>query len=61
MTTSDLSKYCWKLVDNSAVFSIVTKHSAVAKRVKGNTFINNCNLCISKKPFIIRNVDDCLA
>ena len=29
-----------------------------AKHVKGNTFINNCNLCLSEKVFIIRNLDD---
>ena len=49
LTPSGLSKYYWKLVDNT--FSI-------AKRVKGNTFINNCNLCLSEKAFIIRNLDD---
>ena len=49
LTPSGLSKYYWKLVDNT--FSI-------AKRVKGNTFINNCNLCLSEKSFIIRNLDD---
>ena len=31
---------------------------SIAKRVKGNTFINNCNLCLSEKVFIIRNLDD---
>ena len=31
---------------------------SIAKRVKGNTFINNCNLCLSEKAFIIRNLDD---
>ena len=31
---------------------------SVAKRVKGNTFINNCNLFLSEKAFIIRNLDD---
>ena len=55
LTASDLSKYYWKLVDNRAVHTI---KSSIAKSVKGNTFINNCNLCLSKKPFIIRNVDD---
>ena len=30
----------------------------IAKHVKGNTFINNCNLCLSEKAFIIRNLDD---
>ena len=30
---------------------------SIAKRVKGNTFINNCNLCLSEKAFIIRNLD----
>ena len=54
LTASDLSKYYRKLVGNNAVFSIVTKDSAVAKCVKGNTFINNCNLCLSKKPFMIK-------
>ena len=24
----------------------------------GDTFINNCNLCLSEKAFIIRNLDD---
>ena len=32
--------------------------SKVAKRVKGNTFINNCNLCISEKVFTIGNLDE---
>ena len=31
---------------------------SIAKRVEGNTFINNCNLCLSEKASIIRNVDD---
>ena len=31
---------------------------SIAKRVKGNTFIKNCNLCLSEKVFIIRNLDD---
>ena len=31
---------------------------SIAKRVKGNAFINNCNLCLSEKAFIIRNLDD---
>ena len=31
---------------------------SIAKRVKGNTFINNGNLCLSEKAFIIRNLDD---
>ena len=30
---------------------------SIAKGVKGNTFINNCNLRISEKAFIIRNLD----
>ena len=29
-----------------------------AKHVKGNTFINNCNLCLSEKALTIRNLDD---
>ena len=47
-------KYYWKLIDNGAV--PIIKFS-IAKRVKGNTFINNCNLCLSEKAFIIRNLD----
>ena len=31
---------------------------SIAKRFKGNTFINNCNLCVNEKAFIIRNLDD---
>ena len=49
------SKYYWKLVDNGAVPTI---KFSIAKRVKGNTFINNCNSCLSEKAFIIRNLDD---
>ena len=55
LTASDLSKCYWKLVDNGAVPTI---KFSIAKRVKGNTFINNCNLCLSEKAFIIRNLDD---
>ena len=55
LTASDLSKYYWKLVDNDAVLTI---KFSIAKRVKGNTFISNYNLCLSKKAFIIRNLDD---
>ena len=55
LTASDLSKYYWKLVDNDAVLTI---KFSIAKRVKGNSFINNYNLCLSKKAFIIRNLDD---
>ena len=31
---------------------------SIAKRVKVNNFINKCNLCLSKKAFIIRHLDD---
>ena len=55
LTISDLARYYWKLVDNVAVPTI---KFSIAKRVKGNTFINNCNLCLSEKSFIIRNLDD---
>ena len=50
-----MSKYYWKLVDKGAVPTI---KFSVAKRVKGNSFINNCNLCLSENAFIIRNLDD---
>ena len=55
LTISDLARYYWKLVDNVAVPTI---KFSIAKRVKGNTFINNCNLCLSEKVFVIRNLDD---
>ena len=55
LTASDLPKYYWKLLDNSAVPTI---KFPVVKRVKGNTFLNNWNLCLSEKAFIIRNLDD---
>ena len=55
LTASDLSMYYWKLVDNGAVPAI---KFSIAKGVKGNTFINNCNFCPSEKAFIIRNLDD---
>ena len=55
LTTSDLSKHYWKLVDNSAVPTI---KFPIAKGVKGNTFIDNYNLCLSEKTFITRNLDD---
>ena len=49
-----MSKCYWKLIDNGAVPKI---KFSIAKRVKGNTFINNYNLCLSEKAFIIRNPD----
>ena len=52
LTASDLSKYYWKLADKGAVPTI---KFSITKRVKGNTFINNCNLCLSENAFIIRN------
>ena len=55
LTNSDLSKYFWKLVDNGAVPTI---NFSIGKCVKGNTFINNYNLCLSENAFIIRNLDD---
>ena len=55
LTASDLSNYYWELIDNS---SVPTIKFSVAKCVKGNTFINNCNLCLSEKAFIKRNLDD---
>ena len=55
LTTSDLSKYYWKLVDKCAVPTI---KFSIAKCVKGNTFINNCKLYLSEKAFIISNLDD---
>ena len=51
----NLYNYYWKLVDNGAVPTI---KFSIVKRVKGNTFINNCNLCLNEKAFIIRNLDD---
>ena len=41
LAASDLSKYYLKLVDDGAV---PTVKFSIAKRVKGSTFINNCNL-----------------
>ena len=55
LTASDLSKYYWKSIVNGAV---PTSTFSIAKRVKGNIFINNCNLCLSEKAFMIRNLDD---
>ena len=55
LTASDLSKYYWKLVDNGAGPTI---KFSIAKLVKGKTFINNCNLSLSEKAFITRNLDD---
>ena len=55
LTASDLSKYSWKLVDNGPVSTI---RFSIAKRVKDNTFIKNCNLCLNEKAFIIRSLDD---
>ena len=55
LTASDLSKYYWKLVDKGAVPTI---KFSIGKRVKGDTFTDNCNLCLSEKAFIIRNLDD---
>ena len=55
LTASDLCKYHWKLVDNGTVPTITF---SIAKRVKGETFINNCNLCLSEKDLMIRNLDD---
>ena len=46
LTTSGLSKYYWKLVDNGAVPAI---KSSITKRVKGNSYINKCNLYLSKR------------
>ena len=50
-----LCKYYRKLVDNSAVPTI---KFSVAQCVKGNNFIDNCNLCLSEKAFILRNLND---
>ena len=55
LTASDLCKCYWILVDKGAVPTI---KFSIAKCVKGNTFINNFNLCLSEKAFIIRNLDD---
>ena len=55
LTASDLPKYYWKLDDNGAVPTI---KFSVAKSIKGDTFINNCNLCLFEKAFIIRKLDD---
>ena len=55
LSVSDLSKYYWKLVNNGAVPTI---NFSTAKRVKGKTFINNHNLCLSETAFIIKNLDN---
>ena len=54
LTASDLSKYYWKLVENSAVPKI---KFSIAKSVKRNASISNCKLRLSEKVFIIRNLD----
>ena len=54
LTASDLSKYYWKLVENSAVPTI---KFSIAKSVKRNASISNCKLRLSEKVFIIRNLD----
>ena len=41
LPASDLYKYYWKLTDDDAAPTI---KFSIAKRVKGNTFINNFNL-----------------
>ena len=50
-----MSKYYWKLVHNGAVSAI---KFSIAKYVKCNNFIKNCNLSLSEKAFIMRNLDD---
>ena len=55
LTALHLFEYYWKLVDNGVVLTI---KFSVARRIKGKLFINNCNLCLSEKAFIIRNLDD---
>ena len=55
LTTSDVCKYYWKLVGNGAVPTI---KFSIVKHVKGNTFINNCNLRLREKTVIKRNSDD---
>ena len=55
LTASDLSKYFWKLFGNNTVVRI---KFSIAKRVKGNIFINKCDLCISEKALIRRILDD---
>ena len=55
LTASGLSKYYWKLIDNGAVSTI---KFSIDKRVRGNTFINNCNLFLNEKAFIIRNLGE---
>ena len=52
---SDLSTYYWKLVENG---TMPTVKFSIAKRVKGKLFINNCNLCLSEKNLMKRNLDD---
>ena len=47
-TETDLANYCWELKDKGAV---PTVNFSIAKRVKGS-------LRLSKKLFIIRNLDD---
>ena len=37
---------------------MLTIKFSITKRVKGNTFIYNCNLCLSEKALVIRNLDD---
>ena len=41
LTSSDLSMYYWKFVD---IGGVPTTKFSIAKRVKGSTFINDCNL-----------------
>ena len=43
---------------NSYQFTYFCVIITIAKRVTGNTFINNCNLYLSEKAFIKRTLDD---
>ena len=54
-TETYLAKYCWEFKDKGTV---PTVNFSIAKRVKGKSLINNCNLCHSEKLFIIRNLDN---
>ena len=53
LNASDLSKCYWELCG-----AVPTIKFSIARRVKGNTFITNCNLRLSEKAFIIKNLDD---
>ena len=52
---TELTKYIWKLKNNSIQYNI---HWKVVDKVYGNANLRMCKLCLTEKPWIVNHIND---